>query len=639
MHDIRQILKTYWGYEHFRPFQEDIIHSVLDNRDTLALLPTGGGKSVCYQVPALAVDGICLVISPLIALMKDQVDNLKKKGILAAAIYSGMSRRQIVQTLKNVAHGPYKILYVSPERLETQLFSEYLPALDVRLIAVDEAHCISQWGYDFRPSYLKIIQLREELPDVPILALTASATPDVQEDICEKLGFRHKNIIRQSFERKNLSYSSIAVDAKLTKLIDILKKVQGSAIVYCRSRKSCVEIAGLLQLQGMSADYYHAGLSADQRNQKQNDWVEDKLRVMVCTNAFGMGIDKADVRLVIHMDVPDNISNYYQEAGRAGRDGLKSYAVLLYNEIDLEELREQEKIRYPDLDEIKTVYQALGNYLQVGVYSGQGMSYNFRLDGFIKAFSLNSRSTLYALKALEQDGWIAINENSFIPSTVVFTTTKDELYQFQSSHREFEPLLTTLLRTYEGVFDFPARISEQQLARLLKLEETEVVNLLRKIQSFRVIEYVPQSDEPQLILLKNRVAAEDLTFNLNAYHKRQKQFRKRVEEFIDYAKTTNCRSQYINQYFGDNVTQPCNICDNCISLKKKSLTDKEFEQLLSVVIEKLNHKPFTIHDLVQDIKLSKEKMHQVINFLQTEQKVSIDENGLIRLLGNTAPVN
>ncbi|HEY0732716.1 MAG TPA: C-terminal helicase domain-containing protein, partial [Chitinophagaceae bacterium] len=429
------------------------------------------------------------------------------------------------------------------------------------------------------------------------------------------------------------------VDAKLTKLIDILKKVQGSAIVYCRSRKRCVEIAGLLQLQGMSADYYHAGLSAEQRNQKQNDWVDDKLRVMVCTNAFGMGIDKADVRLVIHMDVPDNISSYYQEAGRAGRDGLKSYAVLLYNQTDLEELREQERVRYPDLDEIRKVYQALANYLQVPVYSGQGMSYNFRLDNFIKAFSLNSRSTLYALKALEQDGWIAINENSFIPSTVVFTTTKDELYQFQSSHREFEPLLTALLRTYEGVFDFPARISEQQLARLLKLEETEVVNLLRKIQSFRVIEYVPQSDEPQLILLKNRVAAEDLTFNLNAYHNRQKLFRKRAEEFIDYAKTTNCRSQYINQYFGDNATQPCNICDNCISLKKKTFTDKEFEQLLSVVIEKLNHKPFTINDLVQEIKQSKEKMHQVINFLQSEQKVSIDENGLIRLAGNTAPVN
>lgn len=639
MHDIRQILKTYWGYDSFRPYQEDIIHSVLDNRDTLALLPTGGGKSVCYQVPALAGDGICLVVSPLIALMKDQVDNLKKKGILAAAIYSGMSRRQIVQTLKNLAHGPYKILYVSPERLETQLFSEYLPALDVRLIAVDEAHCISQWGYDFRPSYLKIIQLREELPGVPILALTASATPDVQEDICEKLGFRKKNIIRQSFERKNLSYSSVAVDAKLTKLIDILKRVQGSAIVYCRSRKRCVEIAGLLQLQGITADYYHAGLMAEQRNQKQNDWVDNKLRVMVCTNAFGMGIDKADVRLVIHMDAPDSIGSYYQEAGRAGRDGLKSYAVLLYNETDLEELREQEKIRYPDLEEIRKVYQALVNYLQVPIYSGQDRSFNFRLDSFIKAFSLNSRSTLYALKALEQDGWIAINENSFIPSTVVFTTTKDELYQFQSSHYEFEPLLTALLRTYEGVFDFPARLSELQLARLLNMEEPAVVNQLQKIQSYRIIEYTPQSDEPQLVFLKNRVAAEDLTFNLKAYHKRQEVFRKRLDEFIDYVKTTGCRSQYINQYFGDDNSPSCNICDNCVALQKKALTNKEFEQLLGVVMEKLSDKPFTINELVQNIKLSKEKMHQVLNFLQTEHKVSIDENGLISVVGYSAPTN
>ncbi|RYY00724.1 MAG: ATP-dependent DNA helicase RecQ, partial [Gammaproteobacteria bacterium] len=403
MHGIHSILQQYWGYDAFRSQQEEIIQSVLEGKDTLALLPTGGGKSICYQVPALAQDGICLVVSPLIALMKDQVENLKKRGIGALVIYSGMQRKDIIRTLENARQDYFKFLYVSPERLETSLFKEYLPALNVNLIAVDEAHCISQWGYDFRPSYLKIASLREEIPDVPVLAVTASATAAVQKDICEKLHFRKPNIFRQSFERKNLSYSVFQVEAKATKLVDILKKVQGSAIVYCKSRKKTSEVAALLQMHGLSANFYHAGLAQEERSKRQQEWIDNKTRIIVCTNAFGMGIDKPDVRVVVHMDAPDCLENYYQEAGRCGRDGKKAYAVLLYEGRDVEELEALHLNRYPGFDIIRQVYDALVNFLQIPVNDGQDRSYAFRFDEFVRNFKLNVHQALYSLQALESD--------------------------------------------------------------------------------------------------------------------------------------------------------------------------------------------------------------------------------------------
>ncbi|RYZ49247.1 MAG: ATP-dependent DNA helicase RecQ, partial [Chitinophagaceae bacterium] len=404
MHGIHSILQQYWGYEAFRSQQEEIIQSVLQGKDTLALLPTGGGKSICYQVPALAQDGICLVVSPLIALMKDQVENLKKRGIGALVIYSGMQRKDIIRTLENARQDYFKFLYVSPERLETSLFKEYLPALNINLIAVDEAHCISQWGYDFRPSYLKIASLREEIPDVPVLAVTASATEAVQKDICEKLHFRKPNIFRQSFERKNLSYSVFQVEAKATKLVDILKKVQGSAIVYCKSRKKTSEVAALLQMHGLPANFYHAGLAQEERSKRQQEWIDNKTRIIVCTNAFGMGIDKPDVRVVVHMDAPDCLENYYQEAGRCGRDGKKAYAVLLYEGRDIEELETLHVNRYPGFDTIRQVHDALVNFLQIPVNDGQDRSYAFRFDEFVRNFKLNVHQALYSLQALESDG-------------------------------------------------------------------------------------------------------------------------------------------------------------------------------------------------------------------------------------------
>lgn len=634
---IHTILKQYWGHDAFRPLQAEIIQCILEKKDALALLPTGGGKSVCYQVPAMAQEGLCLVISPLIALIKDQVENLKKRGILAEAIYSGMSRRQITQALKNAAHGPYKFLYVSPERVETALFKEYLPALPVNLIAVDEAHCISQWGYDFRPAYLKIGDLRTELPHVPLLAVTASATADVQQDICKQLGFKTNIIFKPSFERGNLSYSVFKEDAKMAKLIHIRKKVKGTAIIYCSSRKRTVEISNLLQMHGLSSHPYHAGLPAQVRSSRQQDWVSNAVETIVCTNAFGMGIDKPDVRLVIHADIPDCLENYYQEGGRAGRDGKKAYAVLLYDDNDIVALSGLDKIRFPSFSRIKEIYQALVNYLGIPVYTGEDTSYPFHFSSFVQNFKLPGKEALYAIKALEGDGWLVFNEQSFIPSTVVFTTSKQELYSFQEVYPLYEPLLTTLLRTYEGIFDFPASISENLLARLLKRKEEEIKEELSAIAAFRLITYAPQNEEPQIIFRKNRVPADELTFNLTHYTRRKESFAKRVETMIQYTATQNCRSRFINTYFGDEKSRPCGICDNCLSGKAAPLTAEEFTAISGQIIHALNQRPLYWPDLKESLKgITKAKAWQVVQFLQAEQAITTDGDGKLMLKKTSA---
>ena len=629
---MQEILKRYWGYDEFRPLQKDIISAVLEGKDTLAILPTGGGKSICFQVPAMAMDGICIVVSPLIALMKDQVENLKKKNIPALLIHSGMKRTDVIKTLQNATHDYFKFLYLSPERLETSLFKEYLPALNVNLIAVDEAHCISQWGYDFRPSYLRIASFRKELPGVPVLALTASATEEVQKDICEKLEFKDHKVFRQSFERKNLSYSVFKVDSKLAKLTDIVTKVDGTGIVYCRSRRRTSEIMNLLQMHGISASNYHAGLVAEERSKRQKDWIDNKTRVMVCTNAFGMGIDKPDVRLVVHIDMPDCLENYYQEAGRAGRDGKKAYAVLLYDERDIEELKNLHFTRFPSPEQIKKVYMAMVNFLQVPAYSGEYQSFTFHFTEFARNFQLNSTEALYALKALEGDGWIDFNEKHFSPSTLVFTTTKSMLYQFQESHPEHEELLTCLLRSYGGIFDFPAFISEKLPAKLLKKEEAEIKNQLQKIASFGVISYTPQTDEPQVTFLKQRVPEEHFRFNTTLYNKRKDAFVKRVEKMIAYAQGDTCRSQFINLYFGDKEAKPCGICDNCLNARSNDLTTEEFDIYSRKVLQHLATKSVTAPDLLVSLKgLKKEKAWKVIEFLQAENKIEVSKEGLVKL--------
>lgn len=642
MADVQKILKKYWGYEEFRPLQKEIIQSVLDGNDTLAILPTGGGKSICFQVPSLAQEGICIVISPLIALMKDQVENLKKRNIPALLIHSGMKKADVIRTLKNATDDYFKFLYVSPERLETSLFKEYLPGLNVNLIAVDEAHCISQWGYDFRPSYLKIAELRNELPNIPVLALTASATEEVQLDICEKLtspltplqrrGEEWRNF-KQSFERKNLSYSVFKVDSKLAKLVDIITKVPGTAIVYCKSRKRTNEISNLLQMHGISSTNYHAGLKQEERNQRQKDWIDNKVRVIVCTNAFGMGIDKPDVRSVVHVDVPDCLENYYQEAGRAGRDEKKAYAVLLYDESDVEELNRLHAIRFPSLEQIKNVYTALVNFLQIPAYTGEYQSFNFKFDEFIRNFKLNSNEALYSLKALEQDGWIDFNEKSFTPSTILFTTSKKELNEFEKAYPRHEPLLTTLLRSYEGIFDFPAFISELVVATLMKKEEADIKTQLQTIASFGIISYTTQSEEPQIVFMKNRVPAQDLVINLSFYNKRKDSFVRRVHTMIAYANENSCRSHFISNYFGDESAKDCGTCDNCLRKKATELLSaEEFEKIAGLISQQLLQKQLTAPELLNEIRsIKKEKAWKVIEFMQAEDKIAADSKGLLRL--------
>ena len=639
---IRDILKQYWGYDSFRPLQEDVINSVLDGKDTLALMPTGGGKSLCYQVPGLAKEGLCLVVSPLIALMKDQVENLRRKNITAYAIYSGMSRKEVINVLKVATQSNCKFLYVSPERLETSLFKEYLPALDINLIAVDEAHCISQWGYDFRPPYLRIAALREELPDVPVLALTASATAEVQNDICEKLTSPFAplqrrgedwKMFRQSFERANLSYSVFKVDSRINKIMEILKNVPGCGIVYCSSRKRTKEIADLIKMHGISADHYHAGLTQEERSSKQEQWIQNKTRVIACTNAFGMGIDKPDVRVVVHADVPDCLENYYQEAGRAGRDGKKAYAVLLHNDKDYEELEESIGIRYPSLNDIRNIYQSISNYLQISSGTGEGQYYDFDIIDFIKKFKLNSQTVFYSLKILEQDEWLSFSEQVFLPSTVRFTTNKEYLYQFETDHPHLEPLIKALLRAYEGIFEYPASVSENTLAFLLKKERTEIKNQLIQLHRDHLIEYTPQKDSSQLLLLRARIKAEDLSINMQAFSKRKERFAGRIRSMIRYVReTTECRSKLIGSYFGDHELKDCGICDNCLRQRSIQLSKEEFDNINDRIVRSMKDQSIHTKELLEKLAgINKEKTWKVLRHLQAENKIELDKAGWLRL--------
>ena len=638
-HSPLNILKEFFKHDAFRPLQEDIINAVLQKKDVLALLPTGGGKSICFQVPALAMEGMCLVVSPLIALMKDQVEQLRKKNITAFAIYSGMSRKEVINTLKIAGESNCKFLYVSPERLETNLFKEYLPSFDVNLIAVDEAHCISQWGYDFRPPYLRIAALREELPKVPMLALTASATKEVQSDICDKLQFKNTAIFRQSFERPNLSYSAFDVGVKIVKILEILQNVPGSSIVYCSTRRHCKELSDLLKMHGLQSDFYHAGLKSEERNKKQEAWIKNELRVIVCTNAFGMGIDKSDVRSVIHADVPDCLENYYQEAGRAGRDGKKAYAVLLYNERELEDLKRLPEKHFPSMEDIRIVYQAVMNYLQVPSMYGEGNYYDFDFADFVKKFKLDIHLVIHSLKALEQEGLLSFNEQVFLPSKINFTTSKQLLYDFENSNPNLEPIIKVLLRTYGGIFDQPVPVHEKNIAYLLRKDLSQTILELKQLQGFGIIRYEPQKDSPQLYLMQNRGRAEDLRIDLVNYNKRKEQYRKRVQRFLDYIKSGFfCRSQFIANYFGDEEARPCGVCDNCLSQKNIKLSEEEYDSILQRVIENLQSKNVVIGELLAQLGgVKKEKIWKVLNHLQSENELAMDKDGFIKLNGKNYP--
>lgn len=587
--NLHQILRQVFRLEDFRPVQKQVIDAVMEGKDTLALLPTGGGKSLCYQVPGLAKEGICLVISPLIALMKDQVDNLKTKGIKASAIYSGMSYREIDTALDNCVYGDFKFLYVSPERLKQELFIERFRQMNINLIAVDEAHCISQWGYDFRPPYLEIAAIRVYHPKVNVIALTASATSQVCADIVEKLEMKSHREFHQSFSRKNLSYSVRLVENKQEKGIEILKRIPGTAIWYVRNRQGTHQIAKVLTQLGISASAYHAGMSNADRAARQEDWKANKVRVIVSTNAFGMGIDKPDVRVVIHSDLPENLENYYQEAGRAGRDGKKAFAVLLANEQDFELLLNRSALVYPPIDFLKRVYQCLANYFQLAVGSNMLSSFDFDLSDFCNTYELGVLETFYALKVLTEEGFVDVNESFFVPSRVHFRVNPARLYEIQIAFAKLDPVIKMLLRTYGGnLFSEYIKIQERKLAKSLEMRESDLIKALQDIQKLEVMDYNQQKDKPQLTFQTPRYDAGKLPFNHKRIKARKELTLEKAKSMVEYAHQSRiCRTQFIQEYFGEKTDDVCGICDVCIEMKKSKAPQTQEERMKEKVFETL----------------------------------------------------
>jgi len=626
---IHQILTKYWGYTSFRPLQEEIIQSVLKGEDTLALLPTGGGKSLCYQVPALAMDGMCLVISPLISLMKDQVDSLKNKGIAAAAVHSGMHPDEQERVLSNARFGAIKLLYISPERLATERIRELLRKTKINLLAVDEAHCVSQWGYDFRPPYLKIAEIRPFIPGTPLLALTATATPKVVKDIQEKLQFRREHLLRKSFERKNLTYVVFKEEDKPGRLLKILNNVRGSGIIYVRNRRETKLIAEFLKKNGISADYYHAGLIQKVRDQKQNSWIGEKVRIMVATNAFGMGIDKANVRVVVHMDLPECVESYFQEAGRAGRDEKQAYAVLLYENADLLEAKKNLEQTFPELGMIRSVYQALGNYFQIPVGSGKDSRFDMDLAAFASEYKFQTVIAYNSLKFLEKEGYIMLSDAVHRPSRIFVKADKETLYRFQVENEFYDLLLKTILRSYTGVLTEFVGFSEAELARRAGISTEDLVKHLKRLEKLKLIDYTPASDKPQLVYLDDRLDGKDIRISPVYYQDRLKEAGQRLEAMIHYAGLSNkCRSQQLLGYFGEKTSKRCGRCDVCIERNKLGLNEMEFDGVLKLIKPVLKSGGADIGSLVAAASgFHEDKVVLVVRWLMDNGKLEKDGDG------------
>jgi ATP-dependent DNA helicase RecQ len=592
------ILKKYWKYNQFRPLQAEIIQSVLDGRDVLALLPTGGGKSVCFQVPALIREGLCIVITPLIALMKDQVEQLRLRDIDAIAIHAGMSKLQIDILLNNCIYGPIKFLYVSPERLHTELFRERVKQMKVGLIAVDEAHCISQWGYDFRPSYLQISLLRELKPEVPVIALTATATVQVKEDIQQKLAFKNPAVFQQSFARDNISFVVRKTENKEKKVLEILQKVKGPAIIYVRSRKATQEISEWLSRNKISSSFYHAGLDFQDRAKRQDNWIQNKSRVMVATNAFGMGIDKPDVRVVIHLDLPENIESYYQEAGRAGRDGLRSFAVMIYQDADVLNLQLKVEQSHPSPEFLRKVYQALCNYYQLAVGSSEGQSYDFDLLDFGERFGFHTSEVYAALKKLEEEGLVQFNESFYSPSTLHLLMDKGRLYEFQVANARFDPIIKMLLRLYGGeLISGFVKVAEPYLGKGLKMSSEEVVKILQHLNDLQVVLYQQAKDKPQVTFVLPRQDADRLPLNVKRLNDRKKLILDKMKAVVSFVETSQrCRMQIMQDYFGEVSYKTCGICDVCIN-QRKSENLHTVKELRDEVLNVLKEKAITVEQL------------------------------------------
>ena len=622
---FRQVLTKYWGYTSFKPLQEEIIKSIAEGKDTLGLMPTGGGKSITFQVPALAMEGICLVITPLIALMKDQVNRLNELEIKSIAIHSGMSAEEIDNALENSIFGDYKFLYVSPERISTRIFQAKVTRLNLCLVAIDEAHCISQWGYDFRPSYLKIASLREHISDkVPFLALTASATPQVIDDIMKRLAFRGKNVLRTSFDRKNISYLVRRVEDKGTYLVKTLQKTQGSGIVYVRSRKRCKEVAELLVANGIRADFYHAGLTDELRDKKQSAWTTGETRVIIATNAFGMGIDKSEVRFVIHWDIPDSIESYFQESGRAGRDGKPSFAVLLYSPADKTRLQDTIRKKFPAIDKIKDTYEALCNYLQIPLGSGKDNVYEFNLYDFVSKFRLPVIETYNSLQFLQREAYMEFTEEINNPSRVHFVVSRDDLYKFQVANESFDGFIKLLLRSYTGMFTEFVAVNEETLSRKSAATRDTIYHYLVKLSSLNIIRYFPGKKTALVIFTEERLERKALLISPDNYLHVKEKYEVRLDKMIEYADSDDhCRSVYLLNYFGEESDR-CGICDVCRKRNELELSKYEFDLILEDIKSVLSGKNPDAEELVKMIDHPEDKIIKVIRWLLDHDKIIQD---------------
>lgn len=633
METPEHILKQYWGYDQFRPPQKEIVNNVLEGKDTVALLPTGGGKSICFQVPALISEGVCLVITPLIALMEDQVNQLKRRGIAAIAIHSGMSRSEIDVALDNCSYGKIKFLYLSPERIQTEMFQVRIQKIQVNLIAVDEAHCISQWGYDFRPSYLLLSDLREMKPEVPMIALTATATKKAREDIVEKLGLKEPGVYTKSFARENLSFVVRQTESKEKLLLQVIQKVNGSAIVYVRSRRAAEKLSSWLVKSGISATFYHAGLTYQQRNDHQRKWIDGSARVVVATNAFGMGIDKANVRTVIHVDLPETLEAYYQEAGRAGRDGDKSYAVVIYHPIDVKSLREKVEQSQPELAVLKKTYQALSNYLQLAEGSAMGESFDFDLATFSNRYELKPITTYAALKKLEEQGLLQLSESFYRPSKVHFLTDKKKLYEFQVSNDHFDQLIKGLLRLYGGeLFSVYVNISESQLSRAVGWNIPEIKIGLDQLQKMQLLDYEAASEIPQVTFLVPRQDADRLQLDVTRLNERRELALTKMETMVEFVEQSHrCRTQFIQSYFDEETFNTCGVCDVCLAKKKKE-NQTEIKDYHDQILLLLKQKPMTSEELEKAVNPSdQELLVEVIREMLDANEIKYDEFWVLRI--------